>query len=71
MSATSIDAVMTSPVSTSSSPHACSTFAVRGEIVVSSTALAAIGDSVPVESRGSHHLKGVQGTWTVYATTDA
>jgi class 3 adenylate cyclase len=43
----------------------------RGEIVVSSTALAAIGDSVPVESRGSHQLKGVQGTWTVYATTDA
>ena len=44
--------------------------AFHGEIVVSSTALAAIGDSVPVESRGSHHLKGVQGTWTVYATTD-
>ena len=42
----------------------------RGEIIVSNTALAAIGDSVPVESRGSHHLKGVQGSWTVYATTD-
>jgi class 3 adenylate cyclase len=42
-----------------------------GEIVLSSTALASTGDAIPVEARGECTLKGVPGTWALYAITDA
>ncbi len=42
-----------------------------GEIILSSTALAATGESLSVEARGDHTLKGVRGTWSVYAVGDA
>jgi class 3 adenylate cyclase/pimeloyl-ACP methyl ester carboxylesterase len=42
-----------------------------GDILMSSTALAATGDLVPSELRGNYEFKGVQGTWSVYSITDA
>jgi class 3 adenylate cyclase len=41
-----------------------------GDILVSSTALAAIGESVPFEPRGEHAFKGVEGIWSVYSIID-
>jgi pimeloyl-ACP methyl ester carboxylesterase len=35
------------------------------------TALAATGESLSVEARGDQTLKGVRGTWSVYAVEDA
>ena len=42
-----------------------------GDILMSSTALAALGDPVPAESRGEHTFKGVEGTWTVARIGDS
>jgi class 3 adenylate cyclase len=42
-----------------------------GEIVLSSIAVASTGEATPVEARGEVTLKGVPGTWALYAITDA
>jgi class 3 adenylate cyclase len=41
-----------------------------GDILMSSTALVAVGDPVSFEARGDHEFKGVQGTWTISSITD-
>ena len=42
-----------------------------GEILVSHTALAATGESVQVELRGEHRLKGIPGMWTIFSVISA
>ena len=47
------------------------TAAGPGEILVSATIPAvAVGGSMHYESRGHHILKGVPGTWELFAATD-
>jgi len=42
-----------------------------GDVLLSSSALPALGTAVAVTSRGAHELKGVRGTWVVYAVDPA
>jgi class 3 adenylate cyclase len=47
-------------------------FASAGEILVSGTvALAATGEALAFESRGEHALKGLPGTWELYAVSSS
>jgi class 3 adenylate cyclase len=41
-----------------------------GEILMTSAALTATGESLKLEPRGEHHLKGVRGTWPIFSILD-